>query len=69
MNIHAKFHKNQKIVKFSGKMFWGEFHRGGGNLGGEFRGGIFEKKKWIPTKWGCKIGVYTKFHPNRTLGK
>ena len=37
MNIYTKFHKNQKMVKLRGKMFWGEFHRGGGNLGGEFK--------------------------------
>ena len=51
---------NGKVVKYTGKISQG----GGGNLGGEFL-----KKKWISTKWGCKISAYTKFHPNRTMGK
>ena len=36
MNIYMKFHKNQKMVKFRGKMFSGKFHMGGGKFRGEF---------------------------------
>ena len=39
MNTCMKFHPNQKMGKWSnlgGKFSGGEFHRGGGNLGGEF---------------------------------
>ena len=44
---------NGKVVKYTGKIYWG------GILG----------KKSKSTKWGCKISVYAKFHPNRTMGK
>ena len=51
---------NGKVVKYTGKIFCGGISQGGG---GKFRGRIFGKKL-KSTKWGCKISVYTKFHPN-----
>ena len=55
---------NGKVVKYTRKFFWGGTSQGGG----KFREGILGKKS-KSTKWGCKISVYTKFHPYRTMGK
>ena len=35
----------------------------------EFEGEGGGKEKEKPTKCDCKISLYTKFHPNRTMGK
>ena len=55
---------NGKVVKYTGKIFWGKITQGGGKFGGRI-----SKKKWKPTNFHPKMNTCMKFHPNQKMGK